>query len=649
MSLTPTQLTEASELITKLRLWKNAYYIDNKPVVSDQVYDGGEMRLKQLIPDHPFFDEVGSTVDGFKPIDYVAAGGEKMLSLEKAYTEPEVTKFAGKDAWVPMVKLDGTSLRAIYSGGKIELAHTRGNGTVGDDVTNNFYFVKGSTPKKYKWDTFEVKGEVCMTFDDFDAVNIERERDGEEVFKNPRNAASGSLKQLDMFETAKRKLQFVAYAIKVEGHSFKSKTEMLDSLEEMGFVTARLKIKFNTIADVIDKVTKMREKIPIPIDGIVFALDAVSVREKKGYTGHHPKYEMAYKFASESGITKLLDYEWNVTRTRRIVPVGLIEDIELSGAVCSRVTLHNAKWVHDKHIAIGEEIVIERSGDVIPHFVKTVRATKDIPWSSKDNLPTKCPACRTTLVRVGNVDLGCPNEHCSGAAYEAIMHYVGKPVVNIKAVGDKLIAQLIKANLIEDPADLFTLTKSDLMTLDRMGDKKAEKTLEAINKARTQDVQTFLRSLGVELLGKDVSEKIADFVDLDTLTVTRDLTHIDGIAETTATAVTEGLDKSRPLADKLRQYVKITTGKAVALGNSLEGSAFCVSGSVEFDLDGENYSERSQIQNLIKSYGGKVSSSVSGRTSYLVAGPGSGSKSTKADDLGVTIIDGNKLAELIEN
>lgn len=647
-SLTTNEITEAKQLVDNIRKWKKAYY-SGKPIVSDQVYDGAEMRLQKLIPNHPVFSEVGAAADGFETINYVAQGVDKMLSLDKVYNAREVVSFVGKQHYVAMVKLDGLSLRAVYENSNLVCAHTRGNGSVGDVVTGNFYFVSGSIPSKFpKFSKFSVRGEVVMLIKDFNALNAEKKSRGEELFSNPRNAAAGSLKQKDFMETASRKLTFFAYHLNVPGYTFKTKTEMLLALEEMGFKTPRIKspAALSGIQQCIDETTKVRSQLPVAIDGLVFEYDEIELHEQLGCTNHHPRYAIAYKFASDSGTTRLVKKEWEVSRTRRIVPVGIIEPIELSGAVCTKVTLHNAKWVKDYRIADGEELVIERAGDVIPHFLETVRQTNEIDEQSV-SIPTHCPACNSPVVWDG-VDITCPNKQCSGAAEKLIKHYVSKPVVNIEGVGEKLIEQLIQNGYIKTPADLYTLTRPHLLRLEKFGDRKAENVLESINKARTQSKVTFLLSLGVESLGKDVAAKIADLVDLDTLEVKGDITTIDGIADTTARSVINGLKEVKWLADELRKHVTVQDVQQVVVSNVLNGKSFCLSGSVEFEFDGKKYAERTEIQELIKSYGGRIVSGVSKKLDYLVAGPGSGSKSDKAREYGLPILSGDDLLKMLE-
>lgn len=647
--LTSDELVEVRQLVDNVRKWKKAYY-DGKPLVTDQVYDGAELRLSQLIPNHPVLSEVGAPSDGFATIDYVAEGADKMLSLDKVYSVDEVIKFVDNRNYVAMAKLDGLSVRSIYEDGKLILAHTRGNGVIGDVITNNFYFVHGAVPEKInEFKKFEIRGEVCMSNSDFQLLNKERESKGEELFSNARNCAAGSLKQKNFVETAGRKLVFLAYVLKIHGQPDLSKKDQLLTLERMGFKTPRIKSPFalKGIKECIEETTKVRANLPIQIDGIVFALNDIAIRESLGCTNHHPRYEMAYKFASDSGTTKLTAIEWDITRTRRVVPVGIIDPIELSGAVCTRVTLHNAKWVYDKRIVAGEEILVERSGDVIPHFMETVRPTKDIDQKNVI-IPRTCPACNAKLVITG-VDLMCTNVQCSGAAVKRIKHYISKPVVNIDGVGDKLIDQLVEAKLIKTPADLFKLTKDQLMPIDRMGDRKAEKVLAAIDVARKQTPRVFLLSLGVEDLGKDISEKIAEFVNFDTLEITCDLLTIDGVADKTAKAILDGLKEVKWLAEELRKYVTIEKKQVVKVSDSLGGKSFCVSGHVELDFaDGAHYEDREAIQQLIKNYGGRAVSSVSKKLDYLVAGPGSGSKSDKAKEYGLPIITGADLVKMME-
>jgi DNA ligase (NAD+) len=645
-SLTPTQIAEAGKLVSDIRKWKAAYY-NGTALVIDQVYDGAEMRLKQLIPDHPVLSEVGAPSSDFETIDYVARGASPMMSLDKVYSIKEVESFVAGRQYVPMAKLDGMSLRAEFEDGKLVLAHTRGNKTVGDVVTSNFYFVNGAFPTKFpKAPKFAVRGEVVMTSKDFEDLNKLREAKGEDLFSNPRNAAAGSMKNKDFMITAGRKLSFLAYILEIPGFTFKTKMDMLLALEEMGYKTPRIKsaTALKSIKDCIEETTRVRDQMPVAIDGLVFELNDVSLQEQLGCTGHHPKWAMAYKFANDSGKTCLTRKEWEVSRTRRVVPVGIIEPLELAGAVCTKVTLNNAKWVRDYRIADGEELVIERAGDVIPHFVEMVRETKDI--TSDLGIPTTCPSCQTPLVESG-VDLLCPNLQCCGAAVKVIKHYVSKPVVNIDGVGEKLVEQLVENGYIKTAADIYTLTKPQLLRLEKFGDRKADNVLESIQKAKTQTKIVFLLSLGIDGLGKDVAAKIVDMVDLDTLTVNGDLCSVDGISDITANAVLSGLGESTNFVAELRKHVTIQDVKKAVVSNVLNDKSFCVSGSVIFEFNGKKYIEREEVQDLIRAYGGRVVTGVSKKVNILVAGPGSGSKSDKAREYGIPIISGDDLVKMI--
>ena len=648
---TKEELVIIKELVDNILRWRKSYY-NGTPEVPDNVYDGAEMLLKEYIPDHPIFSQVGCNTDGFDTINYVEAGADKMLSLDKVYSAEEVIKFIGNKDYVAMMKLDGMSIRAIYEDGKLILAHTRGNGTFGDIVTNNFYFVDGAIPERInKSKKFEVRGEICVTNGDFEIANKERAANGEEIFKNPRSATA-SFKQKDFVETAKVKFVFLAYVLKIHNEPELSKKEQLSKLEQMGFITPIIREVNNlsindSIKECIELTTESRPKLPIIIDGIVFALNDVDVRNSLGCTGHHPKYEIAYKFASDEGVTILKDVEWEVSRTGKIKPTGIIEPIELGGAVNTRVTLNNPTWMIENRAAIGEEIYVKRAGDVIPNFVGAVKPIEEIPESSVI-IPTHCPSCGTKAVMIG-VELCCPNKDCKGIAIKKIKYYVSKAAADIDGVGDKLIEQLFEANLIKTPADLFTLTEEKLKDIDRMGSKKAKNTIEAINKSREQTMEVFLHSMGIDSLGKDISAKIADHFDVKTMTVTIDLLTVDNIAEKTADAITKGLIESKPLAEELLKYVVIKQKQISQKPNIFNGKSFCVSGHIELNFkNGEHYEERSAIQDIIKSYGGTIKSSVSKKLDYLVAGPGSGSKSDDAMKFGVPIIDGDKLMKMIE-
>jgi len=645
--LSHEEILEARRLVEDLRKYRQSYYnnkpINNVPIIPDQVYNGMEMRLSQLIPNHPVLFEVGSTSDGFETYDYVSNGADKMLSLDKVHSYTDVFTFIGNRDYVAMMKLDGMSMRAVYNDGKLVLAHTRGNGNSGDILTNNFYFVKDSVPPNIdKSLFFEVRGEVCMTNADFEQINKEREKNGEILFSNPRNATA-LIKQKDFWEVAKTKLVFMAYVLKINNSPELNKRDQLILLEKMGFKTPWIK-NFNSIKECIENLTEERDSLPINIDGIVFALNDVNIRKTLGCTNHHPRYEIAYKFPSEKGTTFLRDIQWNVTRTRRIVPTAVIDPIELSGAVCSRVTLNNAQWVIDNKLAIGEEVIVERANDVIPHLTKKVNSNSNVIV----NVPEKCPSCFESLIQ-NSVDLECPNKNCKGALIEYLKFYVSKQVTNMEAIGDKLIDQLYESDLVKNPVDLYKLHshKDKLIDLDRMGERKMEKILDSIEKVRNQSKEIFLISLGIDGLGKTVSKLVKDYIDLDRCVVTKSLDSIHGIGPIIARNIENGLKEKEVLIHQLLEEVKIITEKVVERTRKFNGESFCLTGKVVFAYNGEEYSEREKIQALIESLGGKCVSSVSKNLTYLLAGENTGGKLDKASQLGVKILFAEDFVKMI--
>lgn len=631
------------------------YFVLNAPTVTDYEYDREKRELAQLHPTSPRLTSIQPSPKGFVTINYVDAGYGAMLSLDKAYSQEEVERVLGTNDYVPLFKIDGLACSATFENGQLVEAHTRGNGKVGDVITDNFSFVQDAVPvmpEKIKaLPRFEVRGEVYMSKSAFKELNEEKEKAGDQLFASARNAASGSLKQKNPYETAKRKLSFFAYDLIIDGKKIPSETELLKILEFMGFKTPWIKKKLS-LSDCIDIVTKQRSKLDFDIDGIVFAIDDKKVQESMGYTSHHPKFKIAYKFQSENGTTTLLSKEWVVSRTGRVKPVGLIEPIELAGAVCGRVTLHNAKFIVEQRIADGEEIVIERSGDVIPHFLSMV---SDLDSDKRDDipLPDVCPSCGATLYRDfdDNVDLICPNQSCPGMERSYLKFYVSKPVVNMDGVGAKLIDQMYDAGLVKTPVDLFTLTEADLMKLDRMGKRKAEKILDAIATARKQDREMFLRSLSIEGLGKTVAKLIVDRVswDEDDLHVTSPLGHIDGIGPIIAKNIEDGLKLKQSLIHALMEHIEVEAEEEEEeVEQIFNGEKFCVTGKIVFEYNGKEYSERSDIQKLIEALGGKASSSVSKNLDYLLAGDKAGGKPSKATQLGVKVISADDFVNMLK-
>jgi len=644
------------------------YFVLNKPTISDYEYDRKKRRLAQLWPECPRLQAIQPSPEGFKTINYVDNGYSSMLSLDKAYSEEEIKKVLGNNEYIALYKIDGLACSATFENGKLIEAHTRGNGKVGDTITDNFSFISDAVPIFYdkikELPRFEVRGEVYMKKSVFAELNEEKKKAGEQLFASARNASSGSLKQKNPYETAKRKLSFFAYDLIIDGKKIPTETELISILNIMGFNTPHVKVKERLnkstevsaisldISAIIDQVTKERSYLDYDIDGIVFAIDDKNIQKKMGYTSHHPKFKIAYKFQSASGTTTLLGKEWVVSRTGRVKPVGLIEPIELSDAKCGRVTLHNAKFIIDNRIADGEEIVIERSGDVIPHFLSMVSDLDSDKRESID-LPTRCPSCDSILYEDfdNNVDLICLNKECPGLQRSYLKFYVSKPVVNMNTIGDKVIDQLYDANFIKTPADLYRITKSQLMTLDRMGDKKADKILNSINDARKQNKETFLRSLGIDGLGKTVSKLIVSKVDWGTtaLKTSSKIDGIDGIGPIIAKNIDEGFVSKSNLICDLFSNIDVEEEKTEILDHIFNGEKFCVTGKIVFEYDNKSYSERNEIQKLIEALGGKTFSSVSSNLDYLLAGEKAGGKLSKANGLGVKVIDPEEFKKMIIN
>lgn len=648
-------MNRTEDLMGLIRFHRYRYYVLNSPVITDSEYDALEKELAQLDPDNYLLQEVGanSFTKGFKTYDYVKAGAAKMLSLGKVYSATEIESFLKGREYVILLKVDGLACRAVYESGRLVQAHTRGNGETGEMVTENFAAVRGTLPKKVLEfpGRFEIRGEVYMDHETFERVRTENPK---ENYANPRNTASGSLKQDNPMVTASRGLRFLAYDLKIDGREFATETEMLETIRELGFGIPRVSIpdSITSIEGIIQHITKMRPNLPLDIDGIVFVLDDRSIWTKLGFTSHHPKYKMAFKFESESGSTVLLRKEWEVSRNRRIKPVGIIEPIELAGAICNRVTLHNAKFVVDNRIVDGEEIVIERSGDVIPHWLSMVSDLSTMA-RSQVSLPSHCPSCSTTLVfnPEQNVDLMCPNVHCPGAAKRYLEYYISKPVTNMKNFGVETVGALFDKGFIRTPADLFSLTSETLQRLDGVKERKAQKILDAIASARVQTPERFLVSLGIDGLGHEVARLIVDEIDWKTVTLkpTANLESIQGIGNVLSVQVSKGLIMARSLIESLLQFVTIDLPEEVEVNDVLNGKTFCLTGKVVINNKGQELSSRSAIEEVIRSLGGKPVGSVSSKLDFLVQGEGGGSKAAKAASLGITTLTAADLEDMLQD
>ena len=633
------------------------YFVEAAPTISDYEYDQKMRQLQDyerahpesIHPNSPSRRLAEAALEGFEQRDHLVP----MYSLANTYSEEEVEEFVGRIekllgktgiALSCELKIDGVAMSLRYEKGKLVTAVTRGNGKRGDDVTANVKTIRAVPLTIAPHETMEIRGEIYLSVEQFRALNDEREDSGLEPFANPRNAAAGSLKLLDPRETAKRSLQFLAYGI-AEGHGHvATQHEVLQTLHKWGFPTTSSEHTAvvhdaKGIMKFAERIHHARKKLPFEIDGIVVKVDELKLHAPLGHTGKTPRFAMAYKFAPEQATTRVIDITPQVGRTGVVTPVAELEPVFLAGSTISRATLHNQQEVARKDIRVGDTVVIEKGGDVIPKVVR-VEVSKR-PHSSKPwKMPHECPGCGHKLVeREGEVAVRCPNPKCVSQRLRRIQNFASKHALDIEHMGEKVVEQLVEKGLVTRISDIYVLDELSLAQLDGFKEKSIHNLLESIDASRKCTLSRFIMGLGIPHVGTETAELLAEaagsvqgFLKLRE----EELVALDGIGEKTAKVIAEFLDDKGNLEEielLLSHGVKPQQHaiKKIA-GHEFAGKTFVLTGTLS------KYS-RDEAGALIKERGGKVSGSVSKETDCVVAGEAAGSKLDKAKKLGVAVWD----------
>ena len=658
MSIPEDIYKKAENLKNELNYHSKKYYIDDDPEISDGEYD--EM-LRELIkleeefpelktPDSPT-QRVGSApISKSKNIEHTVP----MMSLSNALNEDEFYDFHArvvKNTGISGIKysmepkLDGIAVSLIYENGILTKAATRGDGQKGEDITENVKTIN-TVPLKLEREIpgiFEARGEVIISKKGFEKLNNERDRKGEALFANSRNAAGGSLRQLDSKITALRPLEIYIYGVGRTNIKYSSFKEMFKDLKSMGFRINPLN-QYGLLPDevitVFREYLKKRDFLDYEIDGAVAKVNDFSLHEELGATSKAPKWAIAIKFPAQEKTTKINEIKVQVGRTGVITPVAELEPVKISGALIKRATLHNMDEIERKGIKIGDTVFVQRSGDVIPKIVKVVKSKRT--GEEKDFfMPEKCPSCSEKIIK--NKDQAayrCVNAACPAQLKERIRHFASKGAFDIDGLGDKIVRQLVDKDLVKEYADIFRLEKEEVSALERMGDKSALNLIKAIENSKTKTLDIFIYSLGIRNVGKHMSEVLASmFETFDELTAANEakLMDIDGIGPEAAGEIVSffSSEKNREILQNLfNENLKIINPEFSKdkSETSITGKSFVVTGKIE------GYS-RSDVEKLIKNAGGKTSSSVSKNTDYLIAGEKAGSKLKKAEELGVEVRD----------
>ena len=643
------------------------YYDDDDPEISDFEYDMLMVELRNLEKEYPEFidnnsltQKVGGKVkEGFKKVEHEVP----LQSLQDVFEFKDVEDFCIKvkeeakkeginnPKFVVETKIDGLSAALEYKQGKFIRGATRGNGLVGEDVTENLKTVKTIPMELKEKIDITVRGEVFISKKDFEVLNYEREQNEEELFANSRNAAAGSLRQLDSNITKSRPLDIYIFNVqKIEGKDFNSHFEELEYLEKLGFNVNPVRIPCNDKKEVIKAIEKIgedREGLTFGIDGAVVKVDDLHLREVLGTTSKTPKWAVAYKYPPEKKETILKDIICNVGRTGVITPMAILEPVQVAGSTISKTTLHNEDFIKDKDLKIGDIVVIQKAGDVIPEVVEVVKEKRT--GEEKDfEMPKVCPVCGAPAIREeGEVAIRCTGIECPAKLYRNLVHFVSRDAMNIDGLGENIIGQLLENGLIANIADIYTLKLEDIASLKKNGKKFAQNLIDSIEASKSNELYRLITALGIRHVGVKASKTLAKkFKNIDNLAQAdlETLSNIDDIGPIVANSIREFFmqEQTLDLIEKLKQAgVNTTTETDENEDTRFENMTFVLTGSLE------NYT-RNEAVDLIEKFGGKTSSSVSKKTTYVLAGEEAGSKLDKAQKLGITIISEEDFKRMVE-
>lgn len=638
-----------------LNQYSYEYYVQDNPSVPDSEYDKLLHELIEIEEKYPEFKSTDSPT--------VRVGGEAqssfekvnhdtpMLSLGNAFNEEDLRKFdqrirdsIGQVEYMCELKIDGLAVSLKYENGRFVQGLTRGDGTTGEDITENLRTIHAIPLKIKEPLNFEVRGEAYMPRRSFIHLNNEKEENGEQPFANPRNAAAGSLRQLDSKLAAKRKLSVFLYSVNdLTEFNATTQSEALEELDQLGFKTNQERERVSDIEGVlnyIEKWTSKRGSLSYDIDGIVIKVNDLSQQEEMGYTQKSPRWAIAYKFPAEEVITKLLDIELSIGRTGVVTPTAILEPVKVAGTTVSRASLHNEDLIHERDIRIGDSVVIKKAGDIIPEVVKSILDRR--PNESEIyHMPTHCFSCGHELVRIeGEVALRCINPKCQAQLIEGLIHFVSRQAMNIDGLGTKIIHQLYENQLIKDVADIFYLKEEDLLPLERMGKKKVDNLLLAIEKSKEQSLEHLLFGLGIRHLGVKASQVLAErYETMDQLfkVTESELIEIQDIGDKLAQSVVTYLENSdiRSLIEKLSNKNVNMSYKGIKTTEieghpDFSGKTIVLTGKLE-------QMTRNEASEWLKMQGAKVTNSVTKSTDIVIAGADAGSKLAKAEKYGTEI------------
>ncbi len=651
-----------AELREQILYHEKKYYVDNDPQISDYEFDQLMAELKKLeeifpeflSPDSPTQRVGEKPVEGFPTVEH----RRPMLSIENCYNVEELREFdervrrllpGEKIEYVAELKIDGLSMSIIYLNGRYHQAVTRGDGSRGDEVTAQVKTIRSlplTIPLK---DEVEVRGEVYLPYESFKKINREREERGEPLFANPRNAAAGSIRLLDPREVANRNLDIFLYYIFINGQEMPTQWENLQQLRKLGFKTnpeARLCRSLEEVIDYWKEWTEKRDSLEYDVDGVVVKVNSTRQRELLGTTAKSPRWAISFKFPARQVTTRIKDIIVQVGRTGALTPVAILEPVQISGTTITRCTLHNEEELKRKDIRIGDYVLLERSGDVIPHVVSVMkerRTGKEKPFL----WPKNCPVCHSAVYKEeGEAISRCLNPSCPARIRESILHFASRRAMNIEGLGEALVDQLLTAGLVKKIPDLYHLKYDELVRLERMGPKSARNLLDQIEESKNRELWRLIFALGIRQVGEKLAQALARrFMDLDNLARAseEELQQLEDVGPKVARSIVFffAQPENRKLLEELKAAgVKFKEKAEKAGPRPLQGLTFVLTGTL-------SSMTRDQAKEKIESLGGTVSSSVSKKTDYLVVGEEPGSKLEKAQELGVKTINEKEFLKLL--
>lgn len=660
---------QINQLRETIRYHEHLYYVLDAPELPDAEFDRLLQELKRLEAAHPELITSdsptqrvgGKPQEGFLKVEH----SRPMLSLDNAYNEQElrdwdrrVRELAGNEKleYVCELKLDGMSMALTYREGQLFRGATRGDGSIGEDVTSNVRTMR-SVPLSVAVNTlkkagvpadFEVRGEVIIPLLAFERLNEDRERQELSKFANARNAAAGTIRVLEPNIVAQRRLDFYAYFLLVDGKFYPDHhAGSLKALHALGFKVNSHHVLVRDIDHVLAFIAKgeqMRDKLPYEIDGVVIKINSTRTQDRLGFTGKAPRWAIAYKYAARSGISRIEDILVQVGRTGKLTPVAALKPVSIGGTTVTRATLHNQDEIDRLGVKIGDWVMIERGGDVIPKVVKVIE-DKEHPRGDKIfHMPERCPECGGHVVRVeGEADHRCVNIACPAKLRESVLHFAARSVMNIEGMGESMVNQLSSRGLVKDLADIYELNKEKLLTLERIGEKSAANLLREIEQSRRLPLERVIYGLGIRFVGERTAKFLSEhFGSMDALMSAslEELQQVDEVGPRIAASIVEFFaePRNRVLVERLGKYLTFT-GQKKERGTALAGKTFVITGTLA------NYS-RDAAKKLVEDAGGKVTGSVSKKTDYVIAGDDPGSKLDKARDLGVPVIDEKQMEQL---